>query len=191
MQTDESYELSISDPENIEVNITAKSFYGARHGLETLSQLIVYDDINNQLKCLSSIQISDGPKFKHRGISFDTSRTFFSVDSIKRLIDTMAMVKMNVFHWHITDCQSFPIYIKSHPELTKYGAYSKKKVYTPDNVRELVEYGKIRGLRIIPELDMPAHVIFSNNHSVVVINNIFFTLLTRLVKVGKHFRTRV
>lgn len=70
----------------------------------------------------------------------------------------MAMVKLNTFHWHITDSQSFPLVIKSHPDLHKYGAYSPKKIYTSENVNEIVNYGRSRGIRIIPEFDAPAHV---------------------------------
>jgi hexosaminidase len=75
-----------------------------------------------------------------------------------RSLDTMALVKLNVFHWHITDSQSFPIEIKSQPQLTELGAFSKDQVYTHEDVKEIVEYAKARGIRVIPELDSPAHI---------------------------------
>ena len=65
---------------------------------------------------------------------------------------------MNVFHWHITDTQSFPLHLSSLPEFSRYGAYSPDKVYTPQQVRDLVTYARERGVRVIPELDAPAHV---------------------------------
>ncbi|XP_036337768.1 chitooligosaccharidolytic beta-N-acetylglucosaminidase-like [Rhagoletis pomonella] len=72
--------------------------------------------------------------------------------------DALAMVKLNTFHWHITDSQSFPLEIKSHPELHRFGAYSPSKVYTHDKISEIVQYGLIRGIRVVPEFDAPAHV---------------------------------
>ena len=70
----------------------------------------------------------------------------------------MAMVKLNTFHWHITDSHSFPLEIKSQPELTKFGAYHPDKIYTHEDVKEIVHYAKVRGIRVLPEFDAPAHV---------------------------------
>lgn len=70
----------------------------------------------------------------------------------------MAASKLNTFHWHITDSQSFPYESKSHPELSEFGAYSQSKVYTDEVVRDIIEYARRRGIRVIPELDAPAHV---------------------------------
>lgn len=70
----------------------------------------------------------------------------------------MSMVKLNVFHWHITDSPSFPLVLKSHPDLAKYGAYSEDQVYTSDDVQEVMNYGKLLGIRIVPEFDNPSHV---------------------------------
>lgn len=138
--------------------ITANNFYGARHGLETLSQLIVYDDIRNEILVVGSIEISDAPKFPYRGLLLDTSRNYFSVEAIKRTINGMGMVKLNTFHWHITDSHSFPFVVKSQPELSKLGAYSSEKVYTSEDIEEIVRFGKARGVRVLPEFDAPAHV---------------------------------
>jgi hexosaminidase len=159
MNTDESYVLKVKKVgANSEVSITAKSFYGARNGVETLSQLIVYDDIRNEYQMADDIEISDSPVYKYRGVLLDTSRNFFPIDAIKRTIDGMGMVKLNTFHWHITDSHSFPLGLKSHPELSELGAYSKYKIYSPNEIEEVVKYGKTRGVRVLPEFDAPAHV---------------------------------
>ncbi|CAD7003068.1 chitooligosaccharidolytic beta-N-acetylglucosaminidase [Ceratitis capitata] len=160
LDTDESYKLSVTTtPENGTVaKISGKSYFGARHGLETLSQLIVYDDIRREYQLLTDVEIEDAPVYKWRGILLDTSRHFYSVNSIKRTLDALAMVKLNTFHWHITDSQSFPLEIKAHPEFHKLGAYSPNKIYTHENISEIVLYGLIRGIRVIPEFDAPAHV---------------------------------
>ncbi|CAG9805205.1 unnamed protein product [Chironomus riparius] len=157
--TDESYTLeTVRTIGAVFVNIVAKNFYGVRHALETLSQLIVYDEFENELVILCPVKISDGPKFPHRGISFDTSRNFYPISAIKRTIEGLAMVKLNTFHWHITDSQSFPFVLKSYPEITKLGAYSPDRVYSHEDIKEVVEFGKSRGVRVIPEFDTPAHV---------------------------------
>ena len=142
----------------MQVSIEANNFYGARHGLETLSQLIVYDDIKRGFFIVSSGEFDDKPEFRHRGISLDTSRNFMPVEALKRNINGLAMVKMNVFHWHISDSQSFPMEFKSHPELSEWGAYSLDKIYRSDDVIEIVKFAKARGIHVIPEIDIPGHV---------------------------------
>jgi hexosaminidase len=159
LDTDESYKLTTNFVKDFgEVVITAKSFYGARHGLETLSQLIVYDEIRNEYEMVQKLEVNDEPRYKYRGVLLDTSRNFFSIDSIKRTIDGMGMVKLNTFHWHITDSHSFPMELKSHPELSKLGAYSPYKVYSIKEIIDVVKYGKAHGVRVLPEFDAPAHV---------------------------------
>lgn len=158
--TDESYQLNLDARFGSEVFVTisAKNFYGVRHALETLSQLIVHDDLNHEMKIIQYADIHDTPAFKHRGISMDTSRNFYPVDVIKRTLNGLAMDKMNSFHWHITDSQSFPMVIKSHPDFTRYGAYSPKKVYTAEDIKDIVKFGKSRGVKVIPEFDQPTHI---------------------------------
>lgn len=112
----------------------------------------------SSFQILSNVFISDGPAYKHRGILVDTARRFYPVEALKRTLDVMAMSKLNVFHWHITDSQSFAMVLDSHPQLAQKGAYSPKKVYYPSDIREIVEYGRVRGVRIVPEFDAPAHV---------------------------------
>ncbi|XP_062541255.1 chitooligosaccharidolytic beta-N-acetylglucosaminidase isoform X2 [Armigeres subalbatus] len=159
-ETDESYKLKIHGGEDgsVQVTIEAGSYFGARHGLETLAQLIVFDDIRNELQVVADVEIQDAPVYAHRGLALDTSRNYVSVDAIKTAIDALAMVKMNVFHWHITDSHSFPLVIKSQPILHTFGAYSRKQIYTAADVEDIVQYALTRGVRVIPELDAPAHV---------------------------------
>jgi hexosaminidase len=185
MYTRENYEIQIESGDGeINIKIISDTFFGFRHSLETLSQLIVYDNIENNYKILSSCTIQDNAQFKHRGLTLDTSRNFFSVESIKRTIDAMAMVKLNVFHWHITDSQSFPIEIKSQPDLSRNGAYSAEQVYSSKDVKDVVEFAKIRGIRVIPEYDSPAHVCIAFNF--LSMGRYIFFFLTRWVKAGKE-----
>jgi len=158
--TDESYELTASreGSETVMVRISASTYYGARHGLETLSQMITYDDLSDTLQMYSSATVRDRPSFPHRGVLVDTSRNFMTVDVIKQIIRGMSYDKLNVFHWHITDTHSFPLYSRRVPQLTLYGAYSPRKVYTPEDVRDIVDYARVRGVRVLPEFDAPAHV---------------------------------
>lgn len=158
-ETKEGYNLTVYEyVDGITANIVADNFYGVRHALETLDQLIVFDDFNDELVILSRVEIEDSPSFKHRGISLDTSRNFYPVENIKQTIEGLAMVKMNTFHWHISDSQSMPMELKSRPEMTKLGAYSPDKVYTSADIKEIVRYAQIRGVKVIPEFDTPAHV---------------------------------
>lgn len=156
---DESYTLKVAqDGNNVKATINSKTFFGARNGLETLSQVIAYDNIRNEFLTVLSLDIVDEPKYTHRGISLDTSRNYFSIESIKRTIEGMAMVKLNTFHWHMTDSHSWPLVLKSHPEITRLGAYSSEKIYTPEDISGVVRFAKARGVRVMPEFDAPAHV---------------------------------
>nr|XP_015837050.1 PREDICTED: hexosaminidase 1 isoform X1 [Tribolium castaneum] len=160
LDTKESYALTVAETADGRLNATiiADNVFGGRHGLETLNQLIIYDDLRDQLLMPNDVSITDEPAYQYRGIALDTSRNFVTVDVIKRTLDGMAASKLNSFHWHITDSHSFPFTAESLPDLTKYGAYSPKKVYAPEEVAEIVEYGLERGVRVIPEFDAPAHV---------------------------------
>ncbi|XP_068158521.1 chitooligosaccharidolytic beta-N-acetylglucosaminidase [Drosophila tropicalis] len=160
LETDESYRLNIISDFNglVNTNITANNFFGARHGLETLAQLIVYDDIRREVQVVANATISDAPVYKWRGLLLDTSRNYYSVQSLKRTLDGMALVKLNTFHFHITDSHSFPLQVSNRPELHKLGAYTSRKVYTHEDITDLVDYGRMRGIRVMPEFDAPAHV---------------------------------
>lgn len=162
LATNESYTLTIKTSEDDEVtaNIEAQSFFGARHGLETLSQLIWWDDYaanGGALSILRGASVKDGPAFAYRGLMLDTARNFMSLDSLKRVVLGMAANKLNVFHWHITDTQSFPLLLKKSPLLAKTGAYSSEMVYTTEDVEDLVKFALVRGVRVVLEVDTPAH----------------------------------
>lgn len=140
--------------------IKAETVFGLRHGLETLSQLITSDNtekFNNRLLIISAIEIYDQPSFTHRGLHLDSARTFISISVIKRQLDLMALVKLNILHWHLTDFESFSIKIPTTPNLWKYGA-TQSHVYNSEDVNNLIEYGLVRGIRLIPEIDVPGHV---------------------------------
>lgn len=157
---DESYILKISESSDgrVQALITAPNFFGARHGLETLNQLIIFDDLRNELQIARDVLITDRPAYTYRGVLLDTSRNFITVDAIKKTLTAMGAAKLNTFHWHITDSHSFPYVSKSRPELSKYGAYSPDKIYSPQDIQEIIQYGKERGIRVLPEFDAPAHV---------------------------------
>ncbi|KZC13638.1 Chitooligosaccharidolytic beta-N-acetylglucosaminidase [Dufourea novaeangliae] len=160
IDTDESYTLAVTQVDKAVLNatITAKSYFGARHGVETLSQLIVFDDLRNQIQIPSEVSISDRPVYPYRGVLLDTSRNFIDKSTILRTIDGMAMTKLNTLHWHIIDSQSFPYVSRTWPEFSRFGSYTAEKIYDEKDVKEIVEYGLVRGVRVLPEFDAPAHV---------------------------------
>ncbi|KDO22466.1 hypothetical protein SPRG_12747 [Saprolegnia parasitica CBS 223.65] len=154
LETDESYTLRIGNGTAV---ITAATIYGYRHALVTLTQLIEYDELSHAMHMASSASIIDGPAYRHRGVVLDTSRQYYSVAAIRRLLDGMGATKLNTFHWHFTDTASFPVEIKGEPRLTSYGALHPRQIYTQPAIRELVAYAKARGVRVIPEVDAPSH----------------------------------
>jgi endonuclease/exonuclease/phosphatase family metal-dependent hydrolase len=102
--------------------------------------------------------ILDQPWRPWRGFSIDTSRHWIPLASMLELIDGLAMSRLNVLHWHFADAQSFPLLLPSHPELAIKGAWDIERIYTPLDVQRIVEHAASRGVRVVPELDMPAHV---------------------------------
>ncbi|KAJ1736646.1 Glucosamine-6-phosphate isomerase (Glucosamine-6-phosphate deaminase) (GNPDA) (GlcN6P deaminase) [Coemansia sp. Benny D160-2] len=152
--TDESYTLDV--PVKGQATLKAKTPYGALRGLETFSQLVTSNG-DSKVIANTPIHIEDAPLYTHRGISFDTARNFYSVESLFRTLDAMSYNKMNVFHWHIVDAQSWPVESKTFPELTKKGAYSAKQTYSYSDVKRVIEYARQRGIRVIPEFDVPGH----------------------------------
>ncbi|KAF5297919.1 hypothetical protein FQA39_LY11904 [Lamprigera yunnana] len=160
LHTDESYSLTVKAVStDIEVTIMANTFFGARHGLETLSQLIWWDEHNHggTLKVYKGAVVHDAPVFPYRGLMLDTARNFIPVANIKRVLVGMAANKLNVFHWHITDSQSFPFMSKRVPKMTKFGAYGRNMIYHPEDIKDIVEYAYVRGIRVLIEIDTPAH----------------------------------
>lgn len=162
MDTDESYKLLLrpkSGPGSaLVVDIIARSFCGARHGLESLLQLVWLDPLSGTLMTLEAAKIEDTPRFNYRGLLLDTARNFFTINDLMRTIDAMAACKLNTFHWHISDSQSFPLRLNSVPQLTKYGAYGPGAVYTVEDVRKIVRHARLRGVRILIEVNTPSRV---------------------------------
>ncbi|KAJ1953308.1 Glucosamine-6-phosphate isomerase (Glucosamine-6-phosphate deaminase) (GNPDA) (GlcN6P deaminase), partial [Linderina pennispora] len=154
LETDESYVLHV--PENGQATLRAHSVYGAVRGLETFSQLISANGYARVLRN-TPIYIEDRPVFRHRGILLDTSRNYFPVKDILRTLDAMSYNKLNVFHWHIVDAQSWPVESKTFPQLTANGAYGPNMQYSYADVQNIIRYAKDRGIRVIPEFDVPGH----------------------------------
>ncbi|KAJ8717391.1 hypothetical protein PYW08_005790 [Mythimna loreyi] len=159
LDTDESYKLTLRPSRNsLVADITAHSFCGARHGFETLSQIVWMDPYAGSLLILEAATVVDAPRFPYRGLLLDTARNFFPTGEILRTIDAMAACKMNTFHWHVSDSQSFPLRLDSAPQLAQHGAYGPGAVYSPDDVRAIVRHARLRGIRVLLEVDAPAHV---------------------------------
>lgn len=151
---DESYTLKIAE-KGRGIDITAKTVWGALHAFTTLQQIIVADD-HGALSVEQPVSIEDSPLYPIRGIMIDTARNFISTKKLLAQFDAMALSKLNFLHWHMSDTQSWPVEIKSHPEMTK-DAYSKKKTFSHDDIRKVVEHAGARGIRVVPEIDTPSH----------------------------------
>ena len=146
---DESYQLEI---QSNKITINANSDLGAMHALETLLQLL---QNNSTSYYFPTVTISDSPRFTWRGLMIDAARHFQPVDVIKRNLDAMAAMKMNVFHWHLTDDQGWRIELKNHPKLTQLA--SDGNYYTQEEIKNIVKYADERGIMVIPEIDVPGH----------------------------------
>nr|WP_086939039.1 beta-N-acetylhexosaminidase [Thaumasiovibrio occultus] len=146
---DESYRITVVAGQIV---LAAPSPFGLLHGLETLLQLVVLGARGYEIP---AVTISDSPRFRWRGVSFDTSRRFIEFDVLLRQIDAMASAKLNVFHWHFWDDQGIRIAFESWPRL--WQATADGRYYSKDQVRTLVEYARVRGIRVIPEVSLPGH----------------------------------
>ncbi|KIV80835.1 hypothetical protein PV11_08311 [Exophiala sideris] len=151
---DESYTLSIT-PYSPTVNITAGTVWGALHAFTTLQQIIISNG-NGGLMVEEPVYISDYPNYPYRGAMIDTGRNFISLPKVLEQIDGLALSKMNVLHWHLVDAQSWPVQMQVYPQMTE-GAYSPQDTYSHDDIRGVITYARARGVRIIPETDMPGH----------------------------------
>lgn len=158
---DESYNLTIpmvSTSAPAFAVLAAQTPWGAMRGLETFSQLVwVWGANHNHTLVAVGLDIWDSPIFGHRGVLLDTSRNYYGVDDILRTIGTMSANKLNVFHWHITDSHSFPLLLPSEPNLAAKGSYGLSMQYSPADVTRIVQFGLDHGVRVIPEIDTPAH----------------------------------
>jgi len=146
---DESYSLTISAQG---ARLDAANSIGALRGLATVRQLIQKDDHH---AFLPAVTIADGPRFAWRGLMIDTARHFIPLDNLKRNIDAMEAVKLNVLHLHLSDNEGFRVESKVFPKLHEDG--SKGEYYTQDEMRGLIDYAAQRGIVILPEFDMPSH----------------------------------
>lgn len=146
---DESYALEITPAQAV---LSANETVGVLRGLETFLQLVDSDASGYYVPAVS---IQDAPRFPWRGLLVDVGRHFEPVDEIERTLDGMAAVKMNVLHWHLSEDQGFRVESKKFPKLTGMG--SDGMFYTQDQVKEVISYAAARGIRVMPEFDMPAH----------------------------------
>jgi hexosaminidase len=146
---DESYRLTVSAAE---VRLEAATDIGALRGLETFLQLVVLDADGVWLPV---VDIDDAPRFPWRGLMIDSSRHFMPVEVIKRNLDGMAAVKLNVLHWHLVDDQGFRVECLAFPRLHELG--SDGFYYTRAQIREVIDYAAERGIRVVPEFDLPGH----------------------------------
>ncbi|GJM63904.1 hypothetical protein PEDI_44560 [Persicobacter diffluens] len=146
---DESYSITIT-PEQIQVK--AATDFGAMHAYATLLQLVESDGEGYYFPTMT---IEDAPRFPWRGLMIDVARHFLPVDVIKRNLDGMAFVKMNVMHFHLSDNQGWRIESKKFPELTEKG--SDGEFYTQAEIKDIVAYAAARGIRVMPEFDVPGH----------------------------------
>jgi hexosaminidase len=146
---DESYELTVTDSS---AKLTAPTTLGVLRGLQTFLQLV---QITPGGFAAPAVTIKDQPRFPWRGTMIDVSRHFIPIDVLKRNIDGMAAVKMNVLHWHLSDDQGFRVESKIFPKLTGMG--SDGMFYTQEEIRDFIAYAHERGIRVMPEFDIPGH----------------------------------
>ena len=173
---DEAYRLNIGKSK---IEIAAATPNGVRFALQTVKQLLpaaVYGDTlatgaNWSVPCAA---IDDAPRFGYRGLHLDVARHFFSTDEVKRILNVMAVHKLNTMHWHLTDDQGWRVEIKKYPRLTEVGSMRSKTMiakewdnydntpyggfYTQDELRDIVKYAADLGITIIPEIDLPGHM---------------------------------
>jgi len=145
----ESYSLDIT---NAGVQLKSKTIFGAMHGFETLLQLVKPEGMGF---VLPAVHIDDAPRFAWRGLMIDSGRHFMPKDVILRTLDGMAAVKLNVLHWHLSEDQGFRVESLKYPKLQGMG--SNGQFYTQQQVREVVQYAAARGIRVVPEFDIPGH----------------------------------
>lgn len=146
---DESYSLRVHEDG---ASLSANSFYGILRGFETLLQLIELGSDGFQIPYVT---IEDSSRFPWRGLLIDACRHWMPVEVIKRNLDGMAMVKMNVLHWHLSEDQGFRAESRKFPKLHELG--SDGDYYTQEQIKEVIAYAADRGIRVVPEFDMPGH----------------------------------
>jgi len=146
---DESYILDVS---TASARIRASTPLGVMHGLQTFLQLV---DVSPGGFSAPTVTIQDKPRFPWRGLMIDSARHYIPLDILRRNIDGMEAVKMNVFHWHLSENQGFRAESRKFPRLHELG--SDSLYYSQDEIRDLIVYARDRGIRVVPEFDMPGH----------------------------------
>lgn len=149
VEEDESYSLEVTDRQAV---MSAPTVVGALRGLETFLQLLEGDRAGH---FIPAVQIQDKPRFPWRGLLIDVARHWQPVEVIKRNLDAMAAVKLNVLHWHLTEDQGFRVESRKFPKLHQLG--SDGNFYTQDQIRDVLAYARERGIRVVPEFDLPGH----------------------------------
>jgi hexosaminidase len=149
VKEDESYHLEVTPQQ---ARLVAATPVGVLRGIETFLQLV---DLNAQGFGVPAVSINDRPRFPWRGLMIDVSRHWMPVDVIKRNLDGMAALKLNVFHWHLSDDQGIRVESKVYPKLQEMG--SDGNYYTQVQVKEVIAYARDLGIRVVPEFDMPGH----------------------------------
>ena len=175
----ESYTLDVT-PKCVKV--AASGLRGFNYAIQTVKQLLPVEifgkeKVSGVRWSIPCVTISDAPRFAYRGLHLDEARHFFGMDEVKRYIDIMEVHKLNTLHWHLTDDQGWRIEIKKYPELTEVGAvrsgtcikgdgnttdgvpYGKGMWYSQDQIREIVAYAAAKGIDIVPEIDLPGHML--------------------------------
>ncbi|MDB4207064.1 family 20 glycosylhydrolase [Flavobacteriaceae bacterium] len=172
ISNEEGYELKI---EENSILIASKNSKGAFYAVQSLLQLMPIKS-NGLAIAIPCLELRDEPQFKYRGMHLDVGRHFFSVDFIKKYIDLIARLKMNTFHWHLTEDQGWRIEIKKYPKLQEIAAFRNETLvghyndqphkfdgkkyggfYTQEQIKEVVAYANTRQVTIIPEIEMPGH----------------------------------
>jgi len=149
VREDESYRIDITRRQAM---LSAPTVVGALRGLETLLQLL---DADRAGYFFPGVQIDDRPRFPWRGLMIDVARHFQTMEVLKRNLDGMAAMKMNVFHWHLSEDQGFRVESKKFPKLHQLG--SDGNYFTQEQVKEIISYARDRGIRVVPEFDLPGH----------------------------------
>ncbi|MBR5562691.1 MAG: family 20 glycosylhydrolase [Bacteroidales bacterium] len=175
----EAYTLEVTPKA---VRVEASALRGFNYAVQTLKQLLPLGIFSNEASpktkwTIPVVKISDEPRFGYRGMHLDVSRHFFSVEEVKRYLDIMEVHKLNKLHWHLTDDQGWRLEIKKYPKLTEIGAlrkgtcikkewdnldgipYGEGMWYSQDQVREIVAYAAAKGIDVIPEIDLPGHML--------------------------------
>jgi hexosaminidase len=168
---DEGYELAATKNG---IRITAGTAQGIFYGLQSIRQLLPSqiessERVEGLELSIPLVQIKDQPRYAWRGLMLDESRHFFGKTYVKKLLDQMALLKLNVFHWHLTDAPGWRLEIEKYPKLTTIGSIGNKSdptapatYYTQDDVREIVAYAAERFIQVLPEIDMPGHATAAN-----------------------------